>query len=98
MPGWEGARKDPAYNKVEWRRARLACLKRANWRCEIKLEGVCISAASEADHIHGLANDPHHRFLRAACKPCHAVVTAKQGVNARAGRKSNPRPKRRTAW
>jgi 5-methylcytosine-specific restriction endonuclease McrA len=82
MP-WSSARKDPAYGSAEWKRARLACLRAARWRCQIRLPGVCIGTASEADHILGLARDPHHTQLRATCRPCHQQVTAKQASDAK---------------
>ena len=96
MP-WETARKDPAYGRSDWKRARLACMKRASWKCEIRIPGKCIGAASEADHIDGLANDPRHRRLRAACRPCHADVTARQS-NAGNSSRTDPQPQPRTAW
>ena len=40
---------------AEYKRKRLACLRAASWRCEIKIDGVCIGAASEADHADLLA-------------------------------------------
>jgi hypothetical protein len=98
---WENARKDPAYNTAAWRRARNAAMKRAGWHCEIKLEGVCIGAATQVDHTLGLDNDRNHQHLRAACAPCHAKVTARQGNDARTGRGRAPRdpaPTPRTAW
>lgn len=95
MP-WSTARKDPAYGRAAWRRARLACLRNANWRCEIRLEGICIGAATQADHINRLANDPGHQALRAACAPCHRRVTAGQGNAAQ--RRSNPAVETRTTW
>ena len=82
--GWETARKDPAYGTAAWKRARLACLRRAQWRCELRLEG-CQAAASEADHIYGLAQDPGRRHLRAVCKSCHRKRTAEQGHEGRRG-------------
>lgn len=98
MP-WETARKDPAYNTAEYKRARTACLKQANWRCEIRIAGVCIGAASQADHATQLANDPHHRTLRAACVECHKVVTHQQAAAARKNRpRGDPAPQPRTAW
>ena len=100
MP-WESARKDPAYNTAAWRRARLKAMRRANWRCEIRIAGVCIGAATQVDHVSGLDNDRNHLNLRAACAPCHAKVTAKQGNDARGrgGRKPrNPAPTPRTVW
>ncbi len=95
MP-WETARKDPAYGTAEWKRARLRCLKAAGWRCQIR-GPQCRGAASEADHILGLANDPHHTMLRAACKTCHRTATARQGNAAKRG-SADPQPVPRTAW
>lgn len=88
---------DPAYHTAAYHRARRECMRRARWRCEIRIEGVCIGSASEADHQAGIANDPHHRTLRAACKPCHRVVTQRQ---SNAGRKpaADPKPQPRTDW
>lgn len=97
MP-WSTARKSPAYSTAAWKHARLACLRRANWRCEIRLEG-CQGAASQADHVDQLANDPDHKRLRAACKSCHGKVTAQQGKGARLARApADPEPRPRTAW
>lgn len=87
----------PAYHTAAYRRARHECLKRARWRCEIRIEGVCIGTASEADHAAGIASDPLHKTLRAACKPCHRYMTQKQ---SNAGRKgpADPKPQPRTVW
>jgi 5-methylcytosine-specific restriction endonuclease McrA len=85
---------------TDWRKARLACLKAARWKCQIRLQG-CSGAASEVDHIDGAQNDPHHKHLRAACKPCHAQVTAEQGHTARWGNSGTPKDpavQQRTDW
>lgn len=95
MP-WKASDKDPAYGTAAWKRARTACLRNANWRCEIRIDGVCIGAATQADHIYGLANDRDHKHLRAACTPCHRHVTARQG--GRNGGNGDPEPSPRTAW
>ncbi|HEY1914252.1 MAG TPA: hypothetical protein VGH27_01640 [Streptosporangiaceae bacterium] len=92
----EDRRRDNQRYGAAWRRARAACLERANWRCEIRLPGVCIGAAREVDHILGAASDPGHTRLRAACKPCHAKVTAQQGNAARG--KADPECQPRTSW
>jgi 5-methylcytosine-specific restriction protein A len=94
----EDRRRSSATYGAAWRRARLACLQAANWRCEIRLPGVCIGAAREVDHVLGAANDPGHTALRAACRPCHAKVTATQGNNAKRGHRGDPPPEQRTAW
>ena len=90
-------RRDSRVYGAAWKRARDAHLKKVNWQCEIRLEGVCIGGATEVDHIHGAENDPNHRFLRAGCKPCHAKVTAGQGGGYRRG-PSDPQPRPGTAW
>jgi hypothetical protein len=95
MP-WETGARTPAYDTAEYKRARLACLKAANWRCERRIAGVCIGAATQANHRGQLANDPHHRDLEAICVPCHKVVTAEQGGGYR--RPKDPAPRPRTAW
>lgn len=89
-------RRDSQVYGADWRRARDACLHRANWRCEIQIPGVCIGAATQADHIDQAENDPGHQRLRAACTPCHAQVTARQGGGYRTPHDPEPRP--RTAW
>ncbi|MGH3220043.1 MAG: hypothetical protein ACRDPY_15285 [Streptosporangiaceae bacterium] len=81
-----------------YRGARDECLRRANWRCEIRLTGICIGAATQADHIDQAANDPGHQRLRAACTPCHRAVTATQGGGARNAQVTDPQPQPRTAW
>ena len=96
MP-WDTARKDPAYGSAEWKRARAACLRRANHRCELGLEG-CQGTATEADHVLGLAADPNHTNLRAVCTSCHRKVTAQQGNAKRKRGRREPRFVPRTKW
>ncbi len=93
MP-WAGypPSRNPAYGTPEWKTARTRCLRSANWRCELRIEGVCIGTATEADHIDGLANDPHHQRLQAACKPCHHHKTAREGAAARVSSDPDPIP------
>jgi 5-methylcytosine-specific restriction endonuclease McrA len=95
----EKRRQDAQRYGAAWRRARDAQLRKANWRCEIRIQGVCIGAASEVDHVDGAENDPQHRNLRAACKPCHDKVTAQQGGGFRSRRvPRDPDPRPRTEW
>ena len=82
---------------ADWRRARLECLRAARWKCEIRMDG-CQGAASEVDHVDGAGNDPGHKHLRAACKSCHAKVTARQGGGYRRGRAADPPHVSRTQW
>jgi hypothetical protein len=101
---WANSPEDRAHTArtygAKWRKARNAAMRRANWRCEIRLEG-CQGAASSVDHIDQAASDPEHRNLRAACASCHAKVTAQQGGGYRipANRSgADPQPTPRTAW
>ena len=80
-----------------WRKARDAAMRRANWKCELRMDG-CQGAASEVDHIDGAANDPQHKRLRSVCSSCHAKRTAQQGGGYRRGRAADPDPVRRTQW
>lgn len=96
MP-WSTAKKDPAYGQADYKRKRLECLRRAGWRCEIRLPGICAGAATQADHTDQLANDPQHQHLRAACTPCHRHITAQQGNRAQ-GNHPDPAPQPRTTW
>ena len=97
MP-WETASKDPAYNTAAYRKARLACLRRAGWKCQRRLPEVCTGAASQANHRQGLAADPGHTDLEAICVACHKVVTHDQATAARTSKRSDPRPQPRTQW
>ena len=90
-------RQDSQRYGAAWRRARDAHMKKVNWQCEIRLPGVCIGAATEVDHVHGAENDPNHRHLRAACGPCHKVITARQGGGFRRGPR-DPQPRQGTKW
>ena len=47
--GWESAKKDPEYGRSAWRKARLACLRAAGWRCQRQLPG-CQGQATEVNH------------------------------------------------
>lgn len=85
------------YDSPEYRRARLACLKAAKWRCQIRLEG-CQGAASQTDHTDQAANDPHHRKLRATCGSCHRKVTSQQGNDARYRGPADPKPQPLAWW
>jgi 5-methylcytosine-specific restriction endonuclease McrA len=97
----EKRRRDSRVYGAGWRRARLACLRRCRWRCEIRLPG-CQGAASEVDHIVPVAAGGTHdqANLRGACGACHAKVTAQQGGGYRRGRNGgdDPSPRPGTQW
>jgi 5-methylcytosine-specific restriction endonuclease McrA len=89
------------YN-AEYRRNRETVLRRTNWRCEIRTPGICIGAASQCDHIVSVADGGSNAVsnLRAACRPCHAGRTARQG-GRRSGQpaaSADPPCQPRTAW
>ena len=89
-------RKSNATYNAEYKRKRLAALRRANWRCERRLPG-CQGAASQTNHRGQAANDPHHDDLEAICDHCHRIVTANQGNAAKRGG-DDPEPRSRTNW
>ena len=72
-------------------------LRRAGWKCERRIPGVCTGAASQVSHRRGIANDPGHTDLEAICVACHKVVTGQQSQAARTAR-SDPAPRPRTQW
>lgn len=97
MP-WSRADDNPLYHTAAWRRARAKALRDARWRCQARLDG-CQGAASQADHINGIANDPEHKHLQAVCTSCHRKITAQQGGGYRNGRgPGDPEPTPRTKW
>jgi 5-methylcytosine-specific restriction protein A len=96
----ESRRRSAAGYGAAYRLNRDERMRRASWRCEIRLEGVCILAASECDHIVSVADGGGHELsnLRAACGPCHASRTAQQGGGFRNGKQGDPPPSPRTQW
>lgn len=81
---------------AEWRKARAAQLRRQP-DCELRYDGICLSVATEVDHILGAARDPRHRWLRSVCSPCHRRVTARQGGGYRKTKTSQQEPQLRQA-
>jgi 5-methylcytosine-specific restriction protein A len=72
-PGRTPTRQSSAfYRSVDWRKLRLAVLKRDGWRCQLLLPG-CTGRAQAVDHVKaredGGADDPAN--LRSTCLPCH---------------------------
>jgi len=95
MP-WQESDDRPGWHTAAWRRARLAALQRAHWRCELRLDG-CTGAATQVDHTLGIAADPTHQHLQATCTPCHRRKTAQQGKGFRRAA-ADPPPTPRTTW
>jgi 5-methylcytosine-specific restriction enzyme A len=95
----ESQRRSSTTYGAAWRRARDQCLHRAGWQCQIRLDG-CQGAASQADHIIPVSQGGKHEQgnLRAACRSCHAKVTAQQGGGYRRGQTRDPACQPRTTW
>lgn len=67
----------------DWDQIRRAVLRRDGRRCQIRSRLVCISYATDVDHI--IPGDDHSSAnLRAACEPCHREKSAREGVAQRA--------------
>ena len=96
MP-WQSTPRNPVYSTPAWRQASAACLRRASYRCEIR-GPRCAGRATQADHVDGVASDPHHTRLQAACKPCHQYKTAAESQRNRRSKPADPQPRQRTAW
>ena len=94
-------RQDSRRYNAAYRRERLKVMQRARWRCELGLAG-CTGTATECDHADQAGDDPNHQNMRAACKSCHAKVTAQQGkgyrANGRSRRRKPPPFTSRTQW
>ena len=95
MP-WRPQDRDPAYNHG-WKTARLACLRRARWRCEIRGPG-CTGSAVTVDHVHGIKADPQHKVLQAACQHCHDTKSKGEAAAGRRRAPADPQPQPRTDW
>ena len=95
----ESRRRSSAAYSAAYRRNRDECMRRAQWKCQLRLDG-CIGSASECDHIVSVADGGGHDLanLRAACKPCHTKRTAEQGGGFRSSKQADPQPSPRTAW
>ena len=72
----------------EWRKTRTRTLAAAGYRCQLKIDGVCTTIATEANHVYGKGTDD--RTLIAACGPCNKTV----GDPTR----HDPTPTPRTRW
>ncbi len=90
---WKKEHKSLEYGRAPWRRARAAAMARARGQCQIRGPG-CTGVAVTIDHIYGLAADPQHQHLQAACKPCHDAKTS--GESNRGHREPPAQP--RTQW
>lgn len=78
-----------------WSRISKSVIARANGRCQLRYESICIGRATECDHIQR-GNNHSPQNLQAACSPCHAHKSAMEGRAAQlqriALRKRPPEP------
>jgi 5-methylcytosine-specific restriction protein A len=93
MPWVNGGR--TRTNTPEHRAWRTAVLTRDQWQCQLRYPDRCIGHATEADHIKpvslgGPEFDPANG--RAACAPCHRLLSSQQGHQARAAKGLTRRP------
>lgn len=74
-----------------WRRVRRAVLERDEWRCQIRIEGVCTTIADTVHHTLGWAvTGDNPAFLVAACKACNLRIGEPKG--------NDEQPRRTTRW
>jgi 5-methylcytosine-specific restriction protein A len=75
----------PDTSRAEHRRVRDAALTRDGHQCQLRLD-CCIGTATELDHIVSKADGGPTTAAngQAACKPCHARRSARQGGQASA--------------
>jgi 5-methylcytosine-specific restriction endonuclease McrA len=66
---------------ADWPSIRDRILLRDNWTCRMNLPG-CVYRASEVDHIRR-GDDHRDENLRAACPPCHAKKSSREGHDAK---------------
>jgi 5-methylcytosine-specific restriction protein A len=71
-----------------WDTIRAYVLHRDDWRCQIR-GPRCAGRASDVDHIE--RGDNHAvKNLQAACRPCHASKSSREGRAAKASPKRAP--------
>lgn len=58
----------------KWRALRLTILRRDNYICQLKLEGVCTYRADCVHHVKGKEFGDDPKYLVSACTPCNLKV------------------------
>lgn len=81
---WQGSTRRVSLGK-EYFRNRHAVMKRDRNQCQIRTPGLCIGVATDCDHIEDRL-DHSVENMRAACHPCHAQRSGKQGGTASGSR------------
>lgn len=54
-----------------WRKVRVQVLIRDEYRCRVRLPGVCTGVATHAHHTLGTSTGNDMRYLVAACAACN---------------------------
>lgn len=88
MPGHREERRKGA---SRWRKIRRAILERDEYRCQIKIMGVCTTIATQVHHTLGYAvsgDNPAH--LVASCAECNGRIGEPKG--------NDEQPRRTTRW
>jgi 5-methylcytosine-specific restriction enzyme A len=90
------------YSSYAWRQARLRTLERDGWECQLRMEGRCLGAASQVDHIVAIADGGSplaDHNLRSSCGPCNEQAK-KRTLQAivRAAREPRPQGKPSREW
>lgn len=76
----------------QWRRTRLAVLRRDGYACQLRLPGVCTGRATHVHHTQGralTADDP--AYLQASCQACNLATGDPT-------RHADPPPRPVTSW
>jgi 5-methylcytosine-specific restriction protein A len=80
-PAWDGSTRRDRLPEG-WEQIRRAVLARDGWRCRIGFADLCVTVATQADHV--VAGDDHRLSnLQAACGPCHQRKSSQEGAAAR---------------
>ena len=67
------ARSDIEGNRWRWSKTRRLILARDGHRCQLGIAGICLSIATEVDHIvpRAVGGSDALDNLRSVCHPCH---------------------------
>lgn len=87
MPG----HRDGRDRGSRWRKVRRFVLERDEYRCQIRIQGICLTVADCVHHTLGWAvtgDNPAH--LIAACTPCNQRIGEPDG--------NDEQPRRTTRW
>jgi 5-methylcytosine-specific restriction endonuclease McrA len=95
MPGWEGG------STRAWRKIRAYVLRRDQYRCQLRIAGICKVRANCVHHLDGKALGDDPARCVASCTPCNLHVgdpNRARDPQTHAITARDPEPKQRTAW